>query len=350
MNVGNSVTRDVDIEDRSPLRPPMEPAHGVRRVPLQPHGLTAAVTDAEDVFVLAHLGIPRIDPAQWSLRVDGLVGRPMSLGLAELKARPKRVVEAVHQCCGSPLEPKVPTRRVANVRWGGADLAALLEQAGIDPAARFLWSCGLDGGEFAGPRCESFMKDLPVERLAAGDVLIAYEMNDAPLTPEHGFPARLVVPSYYATNSVKWLWRLHLAARRADGPFTTTLYNDESEPEAIAAGAPARRPVWALAPEAVIVAPAPDAAVAAGVPVEIHGWAWSFHGVARVEVSVDGGASFAEAVLQKRGWAWQRFSHIWWPQLAGDAHLCVRAFDADGTGQPFSGARNAVHGVRVRVR
>jgi DMSO/TMAO reductase YedYZ molybdopterin-dependent catalytic subunit len=78
--------------------------------------------------------------------------------------------------------------------------------------------------------------DLPLERFAAGDVLIAYELNGAPLPAEHGFPARLVVPGYYGTNSVKWLWRLRFAEHRAEGPFTTTFYNDSAEAADRAAG------------------------------------------------------------------------------------------------------------------
>ena len=76
-----------------------------------------------------------------------------------------------------PLEPTVATRRIANVRWGGADLAALLDEIGIDARARYLWSYGLDGGEFAGTSCDLFVKDLPLRRLAAGDVLLAYELK-----------------------------------------------------------------------------------------------------------------------------------------------------------------------------
>jgi sulfane dehydrogenase subunit SoxC len=186
----------------TPIRPPMDPASGVRRVKLRPHETTDAVTATENLHVIAHLGVPRVDSAQWSLAIDGLVGRAHTLSLDELRARPKRTVESVHQCCGSPLEPTVPTRRVTNVRWGGVDLAALLNELQIDPRARFLWSYGLDGGDFAGTSCDWFVKDLPLERLAAGDVLLAYEPNGAPLPAEHGFPVRLVVPGYYGTNSV----------------------------------------------------------------------------------------------------------------------------------------------------
>ncbi|WP_051248063.1 molybdopterin-dependent oxidoreductase [Inquilinus limosus] len=334
----------------APARPPMEPAEGVRRIKLRPHEMTAPVTATADLAVIAHLGIPRIEPESWSLRIDGLVGRSLTLGLDDLKARPKTVVEAVHQCCGSPFEPRVPTRRVANVRWGGVYLAALLDEIGIDRRARFLWSCGLDGGDFAGAACDWYLKDLPLERLWAGGVLIAYELNDAPLPAEHGFPARLVVPGYYGTNSVKWLWRLHLAEHRADGLFTTTLYSDASDTAEIAAGMPAQRPVWAIAPEAVIVAPAPDAVIAAGESTEIWGWSWSFRGIERVEVSVDGGASYRRAILEPRhGWAWQRFSLPWRPADRGAIQLCARAFDVDGTTQPQEGARNAIHTVNVAV-
>lgn len=334
-----------------PERPLMEPAEGVRHIRLRPHETTAAVTATDDLPVIAHLGIPRIEPGSWSLRIDGLVGRALTLGLEELRSQPKVVVEAMHQCCGSPFEPHVPTRRVANVRWGGVDLAALLAEAGIDPRARFLWSYGLDGGDFAGTACDWYVKDLPLERLPAGGVLIAHELNGAPLSAEHGAPARLVVPGYYGTNSVKWLWRLRLADRRADGPFAAGLYNDASDATDIAAGRPARCPVWAIAPEAIIVAPAPDAVLAADEPVEIWGWSWSFRGIQRVEVSIDGGASYRQAALEpRRGWVWQRFSLPWQPRDQGAVQLCVRAFDADGTTQPVEGARNAIHSVPVSVR
>src|SRR5262245_13430779 len=332
-------------------RPRMEPASGVRRVPLRPHEMTDAMTATEDVFVLAHLGVPRIDPARWSLSIDGLVRRARTLTLDELKARPKRTVEAVHQCCGNPLEPTVPTRRVSNVRWGGADLGALLDEVGIDAQGRFLWSYGLDGGDFAGTSCDWFVKDLPLERLALGNVLLAYELNGAPLPAEHGFPVRLVVPGYYGTNSVKWLWRLHLADRRADGPFTTVFYNDNSGDDEVGGGLPSQRPVWAIAPESLIVAPAPDAVVAAGEPTEIWGWAWSFPGIAAVELRVDGGAGLTRATLeQRRGWAWQRFSLSWRPTRRGEAFVSARAVEAGGARQPRNGARNSVHTARIIVQ
>jgi DMSO/TMAO reductase YedYZ molybdopterin-dependent catalytic subunit len=334
----------------APVRPPLDHAGGVRRIKLRPHEMHAAITPTDDLFAIAHFGVPRIDAASWSLAIDGLVDAPRSFTLEELKARPKTIVEAVHQCCGSPLEPRVPTRRVANVRWGGVDLAALLAELGIAEGARFLWSYGLDGGDFAGAACDWYVKDLPRERLAAGGVLLAYELNGAPLPAEHGFPLRLVVPGFYGTNSVKWLWRLHLADQRFDGLFTSRFYADEAGAEEIAAGLPPRKPVWATAPEAVIVAPAPGAAVARDTPTEIWGWAWSFRGIAAVEISPDGGATFARAFLEpRRGWAWQRFSLPRRPLVSGEASISARAIEAEGRAQPREGARNAMHTVAISV-
>ena len=176
--------------------------------------------------MLAHLGVPRVEPERWSLFIDGLVDRTRVFDLKALKALPKRTIEAVHQCCGNPLEPTVPARRVSNVRWGGVDLAVLLDDIGIYPRARFVWSYGLDGGDFAGTSCEWYVKDLPLDRLTAGDVLLAYELNGAPLPAEHGFPLRLVVPGYYGRTASNGCGAciLRSVARNSRSPrfFTTT--------------------------------------------------------------------------------------------------------------------------------
>ena len=183
------------------------------------------------------------------------------------------------------------------------------------------------------------MKDCPLDRLERGDVLLAYEINGEPLDAEHGFPLRLLVPGFYGTNSVKWLSRLHLADRRAEGPFTTQLYND-----AVEGGT---RPVWQIAPESVIVNPAPAAQVG-GQAVEIWGWAWADGGVAAVEISTDGGQSWAPAALDRpNGWSWQKFRASWQAEGAGEAVLMSRATGTQGAVQPLADWRNCVHAVPV---
>ena len=187
--------------------------------------------------------------------MTGLVDRSISLTFEQIRRFPKRTIKSVFVCSGDPRRPTLPLRRVANVRWGGADLAELLDHAGVQQEATHLWSYGLDHGEFLGFAQRHYVKDMPLSRLKHGNVLVAYEMNDKALARENGFPARLLIPGFYGTNCVKWLCRLELRERRAVNFMTTRLYNDPDF-DADRTGE-TTRPVWAVAPESVIVAPKP---------------------------------------------------------------------------------------------
>jgi sulfane dehydrogenase subunit SoxC len=329
-------------------RATLDPASAIRRHPLQPHQLIDRITRTEDTIVLCHLGVPRIDPDNWSLSIDGLVRHPMHLTLSDIMRRPRADITSVHQCCGSPLTPEMPTRRICNVVWSGARLSELIAACEPDSATRYIWSSGADHGVFEGESCDAFVKDLPVERLGA-DVLIAYAMNGSPLRPENGYPVRLVVPGHYGTNSVKWLERVTLAETRASGPFTTRWYNDVVRD---ATGRPtgATRPVGAIAPESVIVSPAPDQAVAVGEAVDVWGWAWADGGVDAVAFGADGASKWMRASIEPSvGRAWQRFAVTWRPEHRGQHDISSCALCADGRSQPVSGARNSIHHVPVKV-
>jgi DMSO/TMAO reductase YedYZ molybdopterin-dependent catalytic subunit len=82
--------------------------------------------------VLAHLGVPRVNSATWTLQIDGLVGRHRTYTVSELKRYPKWEIQSFHERCGNPLTPRVAVRRIANVVWGGVDLQILLGEAGVD--------------------------------------------------------------------------------------------------------------------------------------------------------------------------------------------------------------------------
>ncbi|HLH89072.1 MAG TPA: molybdopterin-dependent oxidoreductase [Xanthobacteraceae bacterium] len=320
---------------------PMEPARYTRRLFLEPHQLVERVTPQRDLFVLAHLGIPHVVAADWRLVIDGLVERSLTLTLDDLRRLPAREVESFHQCAGAPRRPDLAARRVGNVVWRGVDLADLLRGCGIADAAQFVWAYGLDHGKYEDISAKWYVKDLPRARLADGGVLLAYEVNGEPLAPEHGFPLRLIVPGYYGTNTVKWLWRLRLAPSRATGPFTTVLYNDPDP-------ASGTRPVWEAPPESLIVAPR-DGSLAAA-PIAIWGWAWGAAGIAKVEISLDGGETWSLASLEpRRQWSWQRFSLNWQPSRAGAYTVAARATDLRGIVQPQAKARNSVHTVGVTI-
>lgn len=337
-----------DMQKASKMdRATLDPHQFFRRLPLAPHQLSDRVTRVEDAIVLCHLGVPRLARKDWSLTVDGLVGSALTLSFAELARFPKAEVTGAHQCAGSPLQPHEPTQRVCNVKWGGARLADVLAACRPAAKARYVWSTGADYGEFGGVAVDAYVKDLPIARLAS-DVLIAYEMNDAPLPPEHGFPARLVVPGFYGTNSVKWLTRLTLAETRATGPFTTRWYNDPVHDGANAA-AGQTVPVWSIAPQSVIVAPAPGSEIELDRTVEIWGWAWADGGVAGVDVAVDGAIWQPTQLEPPIGRAWQRFAMSWRPTRRGRFALVSRARSSNGELQPESGRRNALYRVAVAV-
>lgn len=328
---------------------PIGPPGLVRWIPLAPHQLSDPITPTDKVFTLVHLGVPQeIDASRWTLEVGGLVRHPRRFTLDELRTLPKRSVESVHQCAGNPFRPTLATRRVCNVVWSGVALTDILERVGVKREAGFVWSFGADSGMFEDIEVEAYAKDMPLQRLDAGDVLVAYELNGKPLPVRNGFPLRLFIPGYYGTNCVKWLRRIELAAHRFEGVFTTRLYNDAAPPQQYNPAAPTK-PVWQLAPEAVIVSPAPGDIVTG--PVEVIGWAWSYDGIESVEVSDDGGQSWRSAeVSPRRQWAWQRFSCRWTPDWTGETQLSCRARSRRGDVQPASGARNEIQTIAVNVQ
>ena len=110
----------------------------VREHKLAPAELTERIPPTADLFVLAHMGILETSAEDWSLSIDGLVESPLEITFDNLVRRPKKVVETVHQCAGSPMNPKVPTRQIANVKWAGADLCELLADTGVEVAATHL--------------------------------------------------------------------------------------------------------------------------------------------------------------------------------------------------------------------
>jgi len=327
---------------------PLDPAGVVLQLHLAPHELIERVTPQPDLFVVAHLGLPQVDVATWRLEIGGLIERPRTFSFDEIRQLPKHSVESFHQCAGSPFRADIAVRRVANVVWSGADLGDLLGAAGIKPEARYLVSHGLDPDENAGVVAAHYVKDIPIERLMQGGLLLAYEINGEPLTREHGSPLRLMIPGYYGTNAVKWLCRLELTAERPSGVFTSELYNDPVAPGSGLDGT-STRPVWEAGPEAIIVAPG-DGSTLGRQATEIFGWAWAANGVERVEISADDGLTWLLTELEPRAqWSWQRFSMQWHPSASGSHRLMARATDARGSTQPLELARNSVHTVQVEI-
>ncbi|MFJ8622512.1 molybdopterin-dependent oxidoreductase [Kitasatospora sp. NPDC093550] len=297
-------------------------------------------TPVEEVFIRNHLGPhPRLDPASWSLTVEGLVERPLRLDLPTLRGLPQTRFTAVHECFGNPLHPTVPTRAVTNLEWAGVPLAAVLELARPRPEARHVWLEGADSGDFAGESGVSYLKDLPLDE-AAAEVVLAHGMNGEPLRPDHGYPLRAVAPRMFGTNSVKWLTRIVLAADRPDHLFTTRLYTR------VLPGESESRPVREKDVNSKLLTPGDGCSVPAG-SLELAGYAWSSTEVTSVEVAVDD-TDWQPAALDRRGPdpAWQRF-RLRYELAPGPHRVRCRATDSAGRVQPLAGDRNAVHEIHV---
>ena len=316
-------------------------------------------------YLLTHYDIPEVDAASFRLEVDGLVERPLSLSLDELKARPAVEVAVTMECAGNGralVEPHVVSQpwlleAVGTSRWRGAPVAVLLDEAGVRAGAVDVLFTGLDRGVEGGEE-QAYARSLPVADALAGESLLAYEVNGVPLPPQHGFPLRLVVPGWYGMTSVKWLSQVTVLAASFDGYQMKRAYRvrreDDEEGE----------PVTRIAPRSLMVPPGmPEflsrSRVVDSGTCELRGRAWSGHGdVLSVDVSTDGGRTWAPAELGDGSlgrWAWRswRFS---WDANPGEYELCCRARDAAGNQQPLEPpwnlggyANNAVQRVSVTV-
>jgi sulfane dehydrogenase subunit SoxC len=318
----------------------MDPMGLVIKVP-NDAALESFLTPTGEHYVLAHHGIARCSAATWTLTVDGLVERELHLTLEQLRSRPQRAVTSFLECVGNPLDADKPTRIVSNASWTGVPLSTLLREAGVTANAAYVWLHGVDWGQFAGTDHDAYVRDLPLAKALEDDVLVACEMNGAPLTPEHGFPLRVVVPGYYGTNSVKWLSRISLSTARPAG-FYTDLYDQTLGELGV--------PAWNVRVNSRIARPAEHEVLERGHH-EIRGWAWGDAPVARVEVSTDGGASWRLAELDPRpnGRPWQAFRYTWNATDSGQHLLIARAYDTAGNCQPDDVHINQTHCIRVDV-
>lgn len=317
------------------------------RPPPAAHERTAFVTDDASLFETIHMGPAVVNHDRWKLQVDGFVANSFSIDLEGLRSLPQTTITAFHECWGSPLRPRQQNLlRVGNVRWTGVRLKTLLAEAAPLPEARFVWTEGLDSGDFGGKTMDCYRKDLPLDKAWSDEVLVCFAMNDEPLRKERGGPVRLIVPGWFGTNMTKWLCRLSLQAGRAPGPFTNDWYNEE----VVVDGIKGTKPVWEAVPNSMIVAPA-DGATCTSI-VDVRGWAWGAHPIATVHISSDGGQSWSKAPVKTREeFEWQAFHCVL--QLPFDAchdlRIVARATDVRGQSQPLNPGGNSCHGVTVRV-
>ena len=300
-------------------------------------------------YLLVHYDIPYLDGHAWRLSVDGLVGRPLTLGLADLQALPSRTVRVTMECAGNgrarldprPISQPWLVEAVGTAEWTGVPLLDVLAAAQIDPAAVDVVFTGADHGVERGVE-QDYQRSLTLAEASQEDVLLAYAMNGAPLPPQHGYPVRLVAPGWYGMAHVKWLVRIDVLGEPFTGFQQAVAYRLRQHADEPGV------PVTRIAPRALMIPPGfPDFMSRTRIvhpgPVLLEGRAWSGRSpVARVEVSVDAGRSWAAATLDPRSehrWAWRPW-HFPWTPTPGSHVLAARAIASDGETQPTEQAWN----------
>ncbi len=313
-------------------------------------------------YVRNHFQIPTLDPAAFRLAVGGLVDRPLSLSLADLRNMPSRTLVVTLECAGNgrtgftpPIEgEKWDLGAVSTAEWTGVPLAEVLDRAGRRAGARDVLFRGADCGtldDHAG--AIRFERSLSLDESGDADALLAYAMNGEPLPVQHGYPVRLIVPGWYAVASVKWLTEIELIDRPFAGYYQADKYQFEREQD----GSVVREPVTLQRVRALITEPVRDQEIRCGDLV-VRGVAWSGAApIARVEVCIDGGGwQEARLVSERKRYSWQ-----WWEVVTRVTEpraltLRARATDLAGRTQPESAewnrlgyGNNAIQQVPIRV-
>jgi DMSO/TMAO reductase YedYZ molybdopterin-dependent catalytic subunit len=310
------------------------------------------ITPNDAFFVRYHLaGIPtEIDPDTFGIDIKGNVEKPVRLKLADLRRMRSVEIVAVNQCSGNSrgfFEPRVAGGQLANgamgnARWRGVPLKSVLDLAGVQARAKQVVFGGLDGPVF--DKTPDFAKALDIDHARDGEVMIAYQMNNADLPMLNGFPVRLVVPGYYGTYWVKHLNEITVVDKVFDNFWMKTAYRiPDNDCACVEPGtAPkATRPIGRLTVRSFITSVTDGARIKAGGQT-LRGIAFDGGtGIKTVDVSIDGGKTWTMARL---GDDLGKYSFREWTlpvSLAPGAHvLQSRATSNGGKVQPASATWN----------
>ena len=346
--------------------------------------LDSWLTPTNNFFFVNHYGQPGgLDESTWRVGIAGLVAHPQSLTLADLKARKRREVDFTLECSGNTgtgLDFFIGG--IGNARWGGTQLAPLLEEAGVLEQGTEVVFWGVDSGTVtirdnsgivSGGKTgvvapdseggldltitEQFARSMSIDEALNRDNLLCYEMNGEPLPRSSGFPVRLIAPGWYGVANVKWLTRIEVVDHRYAGRFMARDYvsirEEQRDSQTVwtfttvshdrLKSAPAK--VTRLLNRYAIMGAAWGAPIAA-VEVQVDDGPWTAARLERppsnaaVDVQIDDRPSAARLESpashrrRSRDYAWRFWRFDWGMPAPGEHKIRSRAFDVDGNVQP----------------
>ena len=329
-----------ELGQRSPFEQPRRENYGgpthFSKTPLQ--DLYGTITPSDLHFERHHGGVPAIDPERYELLIHGMVERPMTFTLADLKRFPAVNRICFLECSGNMriTAPEDHTPQdicglTSQSEWSGVMLSTLFREVGVKPKATWFLAEGSDAAVMT--------RSIPVEK-GWDDAMVAYAQNGEAVRPENGYPARLLLPGWEGNTNIKWIRRIELS----DQPFMTR--EETSKYTEPLKGGKARQFSFVIDARSIITFPAYPNSIERGW-VEIRGIAWSGRGrIARVDVSTDGGRTWQPAKLQEPilPKAHVRFRHLWnWNGQETEIMSC--AVDETGYVQPTRAALIAARGI-----
>jgi sulfane dehydrogenase subunit SoxC len=307
----------------------LAPGSGAAFAPLE--SLEGIITPSSLHNIRNHSGTPEIDPKEHRLLIHGLVARPLMFTVESLLRYPMTTRTHFVECSGNSSRALVPQPAQVPVgaihgnmscsEWTGIPLRILLEEAGVASSAKWLLAEGADSAHMS--------RSIPIEK-AFDDALIALYQNGERLRPEQGYPVRLLLPGWEGNMSVKWLRRIKATEEPTHTKDETSKYTDPLP------DGRALQFTFEMGVKSVITRPSSTMALPRPGLYEISGLAWSGAGrIRQVEVSTDGGTTWAAASLQgeERPKSFVRF-RLPWEWTGKSALLQSRATDEKGRVQP----------------
>jgi DMSO/TMAO reductase YedYZ molybdopterin-dependent catalytic subunit len=272
---------------------------------------------------------PKVEANGWKLEINGLVEKPISFDYNSIRQLPAVSQAHTLTCISNPVGGKL----IGNGEWKGTRLKDLLGQAGVKPGAKKLVFTCADG----------YTDSITLDKAHDPQTLLVWEMNGAPLTPEHGYPLRALIPDIYGMKNAKWIKEITLVDTEYEGYWQKQGWDNPA----------------VIKTQSSITFPVENAEVRSGERITVRGLAFAGQrGVSKVEVSSDGGKSWQEArVKPALGQnSWQLWHFDWTSQGAGkNVRLQVRATDSSGKlqtselAEPFPDGSSGYHYIDVRI-
>jgi DMSO/TMAO reductase YedYZ molybdopterin-dependent catalytic subunit len=318
--------------------PPTFPAPGPVNRQYDVRTIDGPFTPADKFFTTQHYGHPAVDPTTYRLKVSGLVNRPLSLSLDELRRLGSAELIFGFECSGNrrPLQGLC-----SNGRWTGVPLRALLDRAGLKPDVRELVFFGADRGqeevEFRTQKFsveQQYGRSLTREQALTSDAFLAYALNGSPLTPHQGFPLRLLVPGWYGMANVKFLAQIHAQQEAYLGKFQARHYRTLRGETIDGEVKWTERAITHMQLKSFLARVTREGSRHNVLGVVLHDGT----PVKSVDVRIDDGP-WQPATLDpstRAKYSWKLFTYAWNGATPGEHTLVSRAIDINGKVQPTS--------------